>query len=84
MTQKYYCPCCGSDNTKVAGIEKNKYDDPTIEDTTLVSIWCYNCPESIFASVEVHASYEPHPDIGSYNIMDPLTRHLKERSEDDT
>ncbi len=77
----YYCPCCGSNNTAVASIDRKYYEEPNIEHTTLLSIWCYNCAIPIDISVEVPHEYEPSPDIGSFNVMDPLTRHLTKREQ---
>ncbi len=60
-------------------IEKKEVEAPERCDPwTGVSVWCYNCSDAIAIYVEVPATFEPHPDVGTYNIMDPLTRHLKE------
>lgn len=83
MTNKYYCPCCGSSNTAVSYIEKVTSDDPIVEGETWtkVEIWCYNCSDLIGCSLEVPESFESAPDIGAFNIMEPLARHLKEKED---
>ena len=73
--RRYFCPCCGSDNTSIASIDKVVDVDDASSTWKSVSIWCHNCPEPIHIAVEVSNDFEPAN--APYNIMDPLQKYLK-------
>jgi len=69
----YFCPCCGSNNTRVASVKQMVDPDDASSTWKSVSIWCDNCSDPIHIEVEVSNDFELSND---YNIMAPLVRRL--------
>lgn len=74
----YFCPCCGSQNTEIAAVEKME-DKEQGTSWKKLEIWCHNCPEPINISVEVSNDYELSA-VG-LNAMSGLAKELKKKAK---
>ncbi len=52
---KYFCPCCGSNQTRVAGIDQvtGSIGDDPIDPWSRIHLECMNCSDPIVIAVEV-------------------------------
>lgn len=64
---KFYCPCCGSQNTRVTNTEPTEGSiGETTERWLSSTIECMECPNPIYIRVEValDSKFEQYPPVG--------------------